>query len=350
MINFRFHLISLVAVFLALGIGVAMGASFVDRATVDSLRGRVDALEDNYRRRGVELDATKAKLASSDNQAAALAGADSRALADRLVDATVVVINTESVDDDVLGATRDSLAASGARLAGSVTLQSSFLAPSKADLSAARQRLGIKGDGAEVISRIAGDLGIALGLLAASPPDAIVTTTTTTTTTVTGTSATISPPTDEITARAYIEALVDLGMLNVANGVAAPGIRFPDGSDYRYVLAVGLDDDPATAIEPLVASVGRQAPATMIVAEARSSRGPGEVTTTTEGQPARGATLTAMRRGETAEQVSTVDDLEEAFGRIAVVYAIVEQRDLGRVGHYGTGKGTSAPFPTVPTR
>lgn len=57
-----------------------------------------------------------------------------------------------------------------------------------------------------------------------------------------------------------------------------------------------------------------------------------------------------MRRGETAEQVSTVDDLEEAFGRIAVVYAIVEQRDLGRVGHYGTGKGTSAPFPTVPTR
>ena len=46
MINFRFHLISLVAVFLALGVGVAMGASFIDRATVDSLRGRVDDLDD----------------------------------------------------------------------------------------------------------------------------------------------------------------------------------------------------------------------------------------------------------------------------------------------------------------
>ena len=63
MINFRFHLISLVAVFLDLGVGVAMGASFVDRARVDSLRSRVDDLDEGYRRRGAELDATREQLA-----------------------------------------------------------------------------------------------------------------------------------------------------------------------------------------------------------------------------------------------------------------------------------------------
>ena len=33
MINFRFHLVSLIAVFLALALGVVMGATVIDRAT-----------------------------------------------------------------------------------------------------------------------------------------------------------------------------------------------------------------------------------------------------------------------------------------------------------------------------
>ena len=41
MINFRFHLVSLTAVFLALGIGIAVGATVVDRATVDFLETRL---------------------------------------------------------------------------------------------------------------------------------------------------------------------------------------------------------------------------------------------------------------------------------------------------------------------
>ena len=58
-INFRFHIISLVAVFLALGIGLAMGAAFIDKATVDTLRGQLDGLQedkDNLERRVGELE------------------------------------------------------------------------------------------------------------------------------------------------------------------------------------------------------------------------------------------------------------------------------------------------------
>ena len=45
MINFRFHIVSLTAVFLALGIGLMLGTTFLDTATVDSLRERQEELE-----------------------------------------------------------------------------------------------------------------------------------------------------------------------------------------------------------------------------------------------------------------------------------------------------------------
>ena len=47
MINFRFHLVSLVAVFLALTIGIVVGASVVNHKIVDSLNHRIDTIGKN---------------------------------------------------------------------------------------------------------------------------------------------------------------------------------------------------------------------------------------------------------------------------------------------------------------
>ncbi len=351
MINFRFHLISLVAVFLALGVGVAMGASFVDRATVDSLRGRVDDLDEGYRRRGVELDATRDQLGQADSQAAALAGAGSEALDDQLTEVPVVVLATDAVTGDLVESTRTSLGAAGAELAGTVRLQPPLSDPSGADVTAARQRFGVRGDAEAVRERIATDLGVALALLSASPSTDAETdgSAETTTTTVPSGDATVVPtPTDATQARAYIAALSDLGMLTVADTDSGGENRFPQGSGFRYVLIAGADEDGDAVIVPLANAEADRAPRTMTVAEARVPRPNGEATTTTADQPARGSVVQALRDGEVADALSTVDDLEEAFGRIAVVYAMAEQRDTGRVGHYGTGTGATAPFPTVP--
>ena len=40
MISFRFHVVSITAVFLAIAIGVVVGSTYVDRAIVDTLRNR----------------------------------------------------------------------------------------------------------------------------------------------------------------------------------------------------------------------------------------------------------------------------------------------------------------------
>lgn len=45
MINLRYHIISIVAVFLALGIGLALGSTFVDSILVNELEDQVDEFE-----------------------------------------------------------------------------------------------------------------------------------------------------------------------------------------------------------------------------------------------------------------------------------------------------------------
>ncbi len=362
MINFRFHLISLVAVFLALGVGVAMGASFVDRATVDSLRGRVDDLDEGYRRRGAELDATADQLSEVDGQAGALSGPDSEAVAGRLSEQPVVIVTSDGIPGDVLDSARTTLAASDAVLSGTVRLQPAIGLEDEGVLRRVRDRLGFRtGEVGEVRDAVVDDLGTALALLAAEPGGAGGGTTTTTdagATTVPPTIPTTTPdgtvvvagPEDVASARAYLTALADLGLITVDAAGAPADAAFPAVTGVRYVMVLGDDTvvDAADVMVPLATSTARTAPATVTVAEAWPSRADGEATTTTEGQPERGAILTDLREGDLADRLSTVDDLDEAFGRLSLVYAIAQQRDDGLVGHYGTGTAATAPFPTVP--
>src|SRR4051812_21496834 len=41
MVSFRYHLVSIIALFLALAVGIAMGATVIDKATVDLLRTQI---------------------------------------------------------------------------------------------------------------------------------------------------------------------------------------------------------------------------------------------------------------------------------------------------------------------
>ena len=62
MLNLRYHVVSLVAVFLALGIGVIMGATVIDRVTVDQLRNRLDSVESSVRQTRRDNDRLAAQL------------------------------------------------------------------------------------------------------------------------------------------------------------------------------------------------------------------------------------------------------------------------------------------------
>jgi hypothetical protein len=56
MINLRYHIVSLTAVFLAIGIGLTLGSTFLDRATVDNLQGQLESLETRLQERDEQID------------------------------------------------------------------------------------------------------------------------------------------------------------------------------------------------------------------------------------------------------------------------------------------------------
>jgi hypothetical protein len=342
-INFRFHLISLVSVFLALGVGVAMGASFVDRATVDSLRGRVDDLDAGFRQRGEEVAALEGQVADLDRQADALATPGSEALTARLRGQPVVLVVPDGIPGDLLDATRSSLVASDAIAAGTVRLSPALALDDEGTVRRVRDRLGLRTGTAEALrNQVVSDLGTALGQLGAGSP---------TPPAVPDDGTTVPPGrvADTTSAKAYLAALEELGLISVDAGDAPAGAAFPGAGPFRYVEVLG-PEDPVSVDEvmvPVAESLSAQAPLTLTVAAASPPRPAGSATTTTEPVGA-GAALQTLRQGTAAERLSTVDDLQESFGRIALVYAVAQQRDDRAVGHYGTAAGATAPFPTVP--
>ena len=81
MINFRFHLVSLVSVFLALAIGLATGASIVNQGLVRAQKSQLSRLETRLRERGQQVDDARA---SADRWQRFAVDSESRAVQGRL--------------------------------------------------------------------------------------------------------------------------------------------------------------------------------------------------------------------------------------------------------------------------
>lgn len=123
MINLRYHIVSIVAVFLALGIGVALGSSFVDGFVVETLRRNVDSLEadrDNLRSDVEllqdELDATR------DAHDAELETLLPLSISERLSGRPVMIIATQGVDSSEWEQVRDTVIDAAATYEGTLWL------------------------------------------------------------------------------------------------------------------------------------------------------------------------------------------------------------------------------------
>lgn len=117
MVNFRFHLVSLTAVFLALAAGIVIGAGVVDRQTVDLLEGRLDQVERNRDRTNRENDELRAEN-STWTRFSEQAG-------DRLVEGvlagtTVLVVGIDGTPAETVTRVTQTLRTSGAAVDGTL--------------------------------------------------------------------------------------------------------------------------------------------------------------------------------------------------------------------------------------
>ena len=133
MVNLRYHIVSIAAVFLALAIGLALGSTFVDSVLVSNLESQVDQLEADTRTAMEQR--TEAEEALSEVEAArseALASVEAaraerfevedlvwRYLPEgRLSGTTTLIVAPDSADHAAVAAIRSRLAATDTQLGG----------------------------------------------------------------------------------------------------------------------------------------------------------------------------------------------------------------------------------------
>ncbi|MFZ4585493.1 MAG: copper transporter [Acidimicrobiia bacterium] len=300
MINFRFHLISLIAVFLALAIGVVMGSAVIDRVIVDGLRSRIDTVERNADARRDENDRLKADAARTGDYIDATAP---YAVTNRLTGVPAVVLAWRGTDDSVVRNQIALMATAGAKAAGVLWLEGTWdLADTRAaDLAAA---IGITGTDPDALRKEA-VARIAARLSGAGPGD-------------------------------VVEKLVDAGFVTFepigdTAAAATPAQYAPPGASVEVII--GSSAVPAaTATFPILVKGLADARVPTVVAESYKEAG--------KKGPARGALIAPVRDdAQIAPRVSTVDNVDTVQGRVAAVLALAAAPS-GRIGKYGVGPGT----------
>ncbi len=306
MVNFRFHLISLTAVFLALAIGIAVGATVVDRATVDALQEQLDRVE-----RGVQAtDAENTRLGSELDRWESFAEQSREvAVAGRLADVPVLLVGVAGIEREPVDELQQVLAASGAVFQGIVWLTAKFALRRPEDVAALGALLGTE---LRIADAVRGAALVRLaGELAGEVP---------------------SPLLVALHDAAFVEFDPPAGDPNGLAAVPRPGTRFV------VVSATGAEVDDRALAVPLSIQLARSAGSRVLAAE------PGREAQA--GRPGVRAAFVGQFRdgGEVASLVSTIDNLEDFRGRFGAVYAL---RDLGdgKIGHFGVGPGATRLVP-----
>lgn len=143
MISFRFHLVSLVAVFLALGLGVLSGTTVINRGIVSQLEERTDELAADFESQRAQLTRMEAEL---DGWNAFGEAAKPWLVEDRLAQAGVVIVTQEGTDEEAIDGVRTGLEDGRARILALLEFDEAMALQTDAERQALAQALGLDGE------------------------------------------------------------------------------------------------------------------------------------------------------------------------------------------------------------
>ena len=366
MINFRYHIVSITAVFLALGIGTALGSTFLDRYTVDLLDRNITSAE--ARIKATEAENGRLQDQVDDAQARdreLLAPGAPQLLDQRMTDVPVLAVVAAGVDGATVDTVEQVLAATGADLRGSLVLTDKLTFADGVDAGLADE-LGLQDPDADELRAAVQDQ-MANALLAAgvvtdtAPADTTTTTSTTSTTAVptpdggpAPTSTTIAgapsgepaPSGPDGTQPDVLTTLLQRGYVRFD---AAPGIDSVDplleAPDYRFVFVSQSGLAPG-ANEVLLSLLPTGATAGVLPAVVVATSDP--VRTDPDApEPEPSAVAMVRDDDDLAARYSTVDQVETFSGQVATVL-VLDQVGTSTPGHYGQADGAQAIVPPSP--
>lgn len=136
MINFRFHIVSLTAVLLALGIGLVLGTTILDTATVDVLRSRLEGLDRDLDEAEERNNLQQQLIGDFQREADELREqAGERLYAGELAGAPVLVIAPRDVDGGIVDQVMAAVQEAGGDLRGTWWLTERLALAEEGDVS-----------------------------------------------------------------------------------------------------------------------------------------------------------------------------------------------------------------------
>jgi hypothetical protein len=319
MINFRYHLVSIIAVFLALALGIAMGATVISQGIVDTLRDRINNVEDNADAANAENTELSDQISDAREYMEATAP---YVVAGQLDQTAVVVVAARGVEADAVERTVELTQSAGADAPGIVWLEQSWALDDPDQVEQMAEILGRPVNLPRGVLRRDAWNALAERLAAGAPPydeqEQVPT----------------APDGGDL-----LIALEDAGFVGYQS-VGDVDSELTDLPEFnaRALLVDGTDAEiPPDDVVVRGAMALRRAQFPLVVAEVYAEH---------EDGPDRGERVAPIRDDdELADDVSTVDDLDLEQGRITVVLVLSEP---DTVGHYGYGVGSDDDAPDFP--
>jgi hypothetical protein len=139
MINFRFHVVSLIAIFLALALGVVIGAGVIDRGVVDALDSRLNTVEKNSDR----IKSENSALSDRNDQLQSMIGdLQPFAVSGRLLGDSVGIVAIRGVDGDRVAQLVTAAQQADATATGTLWLEDKWALPDDDSVKALQEALG----------------------------------------------------------------------------------------------------------------------------------------------------------------------------------------------------------------
>lgn len=303
MITFRYHIVSIVAVFLALSVGVLFGATFIDQSIVDGLEATQERLGD----RNEQLRNLILEVEDENEHLRTFARATRDATVSGVLEGQpVVTIRFDDTPDGLVESMERTLAAAGARLDGTLTLTEQL------DLTSAESRARL----ATALDAPSEDPQALAVELARQLVEAL-----------SGVNPQVLPRLAEAGLVRGDVALTPLGEDAPAEGPPADGV-------------------PAETLPAVVVLGGEVSPEfgeRVVVPLARALSG--EEVVTAVGVPGRTGVILEALRSDRDLRIVTVDGVESAMGQVSMALGLRAALE-GQFGAYGTGEGATASVPT----
>jgi hypothetical protein len=319
-IDFRYHLVSIVAVFLALAIGIVLGSTELQGSVIDGLRAANNSLTNQRNAVSAQRDSYEQQASASDTF---LQTAEPKLLSGMLADKKIVLITEPGAPSGIIDGIEKAAGTgyAGATVTGTVALQPKFN-----DLSGATR----------------------------SSLSAMNTALATTDGTV------LAPAADQQTAYQQEAAeLIATAVLNQADGesgltAAQAQSLLGQYAKGGYLTVSGTPWDRATLaviVTPQAApSDGPNDPANQVLLAVAGQFASDSAATLVAGPAASSAAsasaISVLRSSSVSSQVSSVDNADSRLGQISVIWALANQLAGEKPNSYGiSGASAVSPVP-----